>query len=241
MASTPRQQIASPQSFTSDPLEQTFAKQFSDPNSVVGALSLVNMQTAGAARERGQAQYLDNLHQTNALAAALAKQDMQADLDKTALEHGFQYIGQGVDPATMPTTVGRLFTPGTALSGADQMPALKRALIQAEINQKNAAAAAHGQEGAPKTSLEVTYDANGAPVIVTKVEGKVTDISKITDTSSKLGTTLRQGMGNPNFPADPNAPYKSRTVGDVSAAVGENFQQRHNRPMPTTPPFAASR
>ena len=88
MATTPRQQIASPQSFTSDPLEQVFAKQFSDPNSVVGALSLVNMQTAGAARDRGQAQYLDNLHMTNQLAAQLAREDMNSDLLKESLQQG---------------------------------------------------------------------------------------------------------------------------------------------------------
>src|SRR4249920_1757190 len=98
MATTPRQQIASPQSFTSDPLEQVFAKEFANPNSAVGAFALANMMTAGNQRERGQEEYLSNLHMTNRLAAQLAQQDMQNELTKESLQQAHNYIGKGVDP-----------------------------------------------------------------------------------------------------------------------------------------------
>jgi hypothetical protein len=158
MATTPRQQIASPQSFTSDPLEQVFAKQMGD--ATTGGYALANMILAGSQRERGQEQYLQNLKQSNDLAAALARQDMETDLTKEALQQGHNYLGKGVDPNEIPL-IGRLFRDANASSGPDRAAALHRALVASQIAENQAKAAHAGDAGAPTLTYAQQTDTYG--------------------------------------------------------------------------------
>ena len=217
MATTPRQQIASPQSFTSDPLEQVFGKEFANPDSAVGAFALANMMTAGAQRERGQEQYLTNLHMSNQLAAQMAQQDMQNDLLKESLQQGHHYIAAGVDPTDMPL-IQRLFTGNSGNLAAD----LKRALVQSQIAENQAKAAHAGDAGAPTVEVARQYGTYGEEG--GQVKGKGRNPAQVeqlvADTvRAQLGRTpVRPGppgvTGAPNTPGGAAASYNATKYGN---------------------------
>jgi hypothetical protein len=206
MATTPRQQIASPQSFTSDPLEQVFAKEFSDPNSAVGAFALANMITAGGVRERGQEQYLSNLHMTNALAAQLAQQDMSTDLLKESLQQGHHYITAGVNPSDMPL-IQRIIPGNSGNLAAD----LRRALTQSQIDENKAKAAHAGDAGAPTVEVSRQYGTYGEEGGQVKAKGR-----NATAVEQLAADTVRAQLNRPPVRGAPPPPGARNTPGGTA-------------------------
>jgi hypothetical protein len=128
------------------------------------------MKNAGADRQADITRYTTDLGASNQLQAALARQEMDADLLKEALAKGPDWMKEGADLQHIPL-VARLFTGGQIDQQTAQGAVVNILKKQAEIRHLNAQAAAAGQAGAPSFEIRQDFDPHG-------VAGGYTTISK---------------------------------------------------------------
>jgi hypothetical protein len=162
MATTKGSAIAAPQIFSSDPLEQIYAKGLD--NLDTGGLSYAFLNAARGDRSRQQATYMDALKESNMMASKLAQQEMDTDLLKVLLQTAAEHANAGVLPATIPAT-GRLYSDrGSPL--VNQAGMLSRDLKAAQAEKARADAAharAGGSGGGVKLEIKHGYAPGGAP------------------------------------------------------------------------------
>lgn len=142
MATTRGTAIAAPQIFTSDPLEQIFARgmrpEVPGSSMLYGLLSGARMR-----READQGQYLDSLATANSQAMALEQIAQQNKLKMELAKLAGDLVPKGID-ATNLEGADTIFKDPNA---ANALAALARGVLSSKINQQNAAAAASGRSG----------------------------------------------------------------------------------------------
>lgn len=163
-ASATRPQIASPQIFTSDPLERTFAAGLAerDTGGNSGALYAL-MKGAQATREAGQEQYLKGLAEANRMQMLLSRQQDEADLGKAMIAHAAEISNAGIPIEQFKPSATVMYAAGMdpQTRQASLLAILKR---QAEIAHLYAQAANAGAGSADKTTYQENRDVEGRPI-----------------------------------------------------------------------------
>lgn len=151
--------IASPNPsiFTSDPLEQIFAKGVLDRD--MSGLSYMFMNAAGAKRDAQGDRYMQSLKDSNALANALAKYEAEQELVKEHTKIAGGLVKEGFSP--------RSVTGGENLLADDN---IMTKLIQEELRTralKNANSGSGGGGTKDKTVVQQQVAGWGAPGFTT--------------------------------------------------------------------------
>lgn len=197
MATAPRPAVPAPQIFTSDPIEQTYAKGTLDP--AMGGIAYAYLQAAKGDRQDSQDVYMQSLKSAQDLQAQLQREDNAQELLSTALKQGPDYAKAGISPSEVPL-INNLYRGG---SGTSNSAGLYRSLIAAEAQQKLAAAAHAGDAGAPVETVQRTVGANGeiGDTVLTskgKAGGGLGAVMKSADEQAAREKTFRgQGTGPP--------------------------------------------
>lgn len=167
MASTSKgQAIAAPQIFSSDPVEQTFARGVLDPT--MGGIAYAYLTAARAGRDADQQRYLDQLTQSNKMASQLAQQEIASELSKTAISHLADVINAGQDTSVLPT-FAQLYDKGMTPDQVNVAAALARRAKEAKIAHDMASAAAAGAGSRDKFEIRQDWDTGGGSGGVTTI------------------------------------------------------------------------
>lgn len=161
--------VTAPTIFTSDPIEQTYAKGTLDPQ--WGGTAFAYLQAAKGDRADAQAQYLSELHNANRLSAYLAQQEDANKLVAEALKQGPEYAKAGLPIEQVPL-IARLLTGGGTDPQTREASALVNALKQSQIAENYAKGAAAGQAGAPQYTFEGDATNTGLGNTTLKVRGR---------------------------------------------------------------------
>lgn len=139
--------ITSPQPsiFTSDPLEQVYAREMFGPNNQ-GGLAAMFLNAASMARERGQGEYLAGVDRSNVMATMLARLEEDTKLRTELAKLGAGLVKEGFHPSSMPIMSELFSNP----SGADPIAELRNELIRSQIAENRAKAASSASSGAPQ-------------------------------------------------------------------------------------------
>ena len=190
MASAPRPAIPAPQIFTSDPIEQTYAKGTLDP--AMGGIAYAYLQAAHGDRADSQDVYMQSLRSAQDLQAQLQREDNQQDLLKEALKMAPEYAAKGISASEVPM-INRLYKGGT---GSSDSAALERAFLIAKANHENAAAAHAGDAGAPTYTEQNTITPTGIGDTVQTSKGKnFATVSKQAAAAAAAEAAARQPGG----------------------------------------------
>lgn len=166
MATSRGSAIASPQIFSSDPVEQIFARGMDGPN---GGLLYGLMAAARLRREGEQEQYMEALEKSNSVAAMIQKLQMQQEIDKEAMKQAGDLAAKGYLPSDMPA-LDAVF--GGNRKAGDPTALLLQAAIKAKIANDQAGAASSGQAGAPKYSVKSYGVAGNMPLLDINVQAR---------------------------------------------------------------------
>lgn len=193
MASTPKQQIASPQIFNSDPVEQIFAKGVLDPD--MGGIAYAYLTAARGQRADDQSVYMQNLAASNRLAAELARQQMGQELLTEALKQGPDYAKAGINFSDIPLLAQLTASRTGALTG--ESPGLYRELLAADAAHKRAQAANAGAANADTVTAEVNTDPNGPGVVTytAKTKGGIENAFRAADAAARYDAAQRAKGG----------------------------------------------
>lgn len=227
MTTTKGSAIAAPQIFGSDPMEQLFAKGVIGGDPGMSGMAGALMLAAGMNRERNQGTYLDELHKSNAMASALAQQEMKAQMLETALKEGHHYTGQGFMPADIPALAASFRDPNAASVTAPPAAALDYKVAQAQkLRAEMAKALAEGRnadavkiKGVLDTSQygtgEATYTAQGTNQAAVQ---KALNDAAIADSIARTGKP----------PPNPNAPRGRTGQADDAAARAQAARRKQS-------------
>jgi hypothetical protein len=149
-----------PALFDPDALEQTFAKGVTARDNTAG-LSAAWLLLQGADRARDQDKYMGALNTTNAMDAALQRQEMVAKTRQEAMKNAAGLIKEGFAPSNL---VGG----GDVVTGDDPMTGLLRDLVSSKIfANRNKGAGGGGAGGKPTTTVQTQMTGWGAPGVTT--------------------------------------------------------------------------
>lgn len=197
MATAPRPAVPAPQIFTSDPIEQTYAKGTLDP--AMGGIAYAYLQAAKGDRQDSQDVYMQSLKSAQDLQAQLQREDNQQELLRDALKIAPTYAERGISASEVPI-INQLYRGGT---GSSNSAALYRDLISADAQAKRAAAAHAGEAGAAVETVQRTVGANGefGDTVLTskgKAGAGLGAVMKSADEQAAREKTFRgQGAGPP--------------------------------------------
>lgn len=153
-----------PALFDPDALEQTFAKGVTARDNTAG-LSAAWLLLQGADRARDQDKYMGALNTTNAMDAALQRQEMVAKTRQEAMKNAAGLIKEGFAPSNL---VGG----GDVVTGDDPMTGLLRDLVSSKIfANRNKGAGGGGAGGKPTTTVQqvmMPWGAAGPTTITSK-------------------------------------------------------------------------
>lgn len=192
MASVPRPPIASPQIFTTDPVEREYAKGTLDPQ--MGGIAYAYMNAARGQRADDQQVYLEGIKSAQDLQGQLARQEMDQDMLKEALKMAPTYAERGISASEVPM-INRVYRGGT---GSSDSAALYRDLTAAEAQAKRAQAAHAGDAGGDKETLARTVEPNGqvgtTTITTTSKRGTgMNSLNKLTENEAQFRGTDRNG------------------------------------------------
>lgn len=158
MASTKAAAIASPQIFTSDPMEQIFAKGLDNPEFSGYAYGFLN--AARGDRARAQSTYMQGLDASNKMASRLAQQEMQQEMLREALKQGPEYAKAGL-PINQVQLISQLFNQGGNDQQTMDASALVNELKRSQIAENAAKAAGVGKGNADQFELDIDQSTSG--------------------------------------------------------------------------------
>jgi len=160
--------IASPQIFSTDPIEQQFAKGLADPEFSGYAYGFLN--AARGDRRRAQDTYISNLQMSNKMAAQLEQQAMAQDLLKESLKQGPEYAKAGL-PINQVDLIARLFNSGGSDPQTMDASGLVNELKRSQIAENNAKAAGSTKESGPQYEFAVDTTTSGVGAGTHKIKG----------------------------------------------------------------------
>lgn len=209
MPVTTRVTPPSPSIFTSDPLEQIFARDMFAPGNK-GGLAYMMLNAAETGRDRDRAEYQQGLDKYNQQAGMLERLEMAFHNKEELQKLAAGLIPHGILPSTMPA-ISELF--GGHPETGDPLAMLVRAKMQAEINHQNAAAAAAGQGGADQSTIRTAVGPPGTDA-VTEISYKSRNPNAALEKQQELVRQLRGGTGT-----GPNA------GGPITSAQKQAYQE----------------
>jgi hypothetical protein len=218
MASSTGQKIASPQIYTSDPIEQGFAKQVLDPD--MGGLAYAFMNAAHGDRQRNQASYMDALRESNMMAARLAAHEADQELLGKALTSAAEMANAGIDPNLMP--VNQKLYGANFGSQAVGLPSSLSRDVKLSQAEKNRADAAHARSGGADGGVKITntqdYGSSGVVgdtrVVITGKDQAAVDRAVAADKAARA----KPPPGGPGAPATTTTIRPDGTVGPKTTA-----------------------
>jgi hypothetical protein len=218
--------IAAPQIFTSDPLEQAYAKGTLDPD--MGGIAYAYMNAARGRREDNQNEYMQALREANLMSSRLAIHETDADVMKELIKSAAEQANAGIDPSTSPI-LSRLYDLKNPLTA--QPSFLSRDLKAANAAKARADAAHAGDAGAPTYTYTQNVGPGGTPGDSTLV-GKGRDPRVIQQTVQGMTTAPQPGQNtttNPNATIRPDGSVGPPSIGAArSNANASGQQQRAN-------------
>lgn len=196
MATTPRVVAPAPAIFTSDPLEQIYAKGTLQPN-LAGLAGLMLYAMQGE-RQAGQAQYLGALDVANQRASDLAKTEAGIDLQKEGMKEGGKLAGLGFNPADL--VAGRLLF-------SNNNPIMTQ-LLQEEARSKIFKNMQTGAGSKEQTTVQSTVYpwGEGGTAGPTTITTKGPSVDSSTANNAAAAQKVRAAiMANPNLTAQQKA------------------------------------
>lgn len=169
MAVTKGTAIASPQIFTSDPIEQIFAKGTMDQD--MGGIAYAYLNAARGQRQDDQNVYMNSLAASNRMASELMQREEANKMLLETLKLGPEYAKAGLPIANVPGIAQHFTGAGTDPQTADAS-LLVNLLKRADIAEKYAKAAASGKEYADETTVETDMTPTGAANSTIKTKSK---------------------------------------------------------------------
>ena len=125
----------SPQIFSSDPLEQIYAKSTLDPT--MGGLAGMFMQILGNRRRMDQATYMQGVSESNQIAGRVAMQEAEAKHQQELLKGALKMAEMGQPGSTMPI-LQSIIQSGALGQGTDLQRRLMESKIAANSRDPNA-------------------------------------------------------------------------------------------------------
>lgn len=208
-----------PQIFSSDPLEQIYARGTLDRD--MSGLSFMFKNAEQDRRRANQDAYMEGVSEANRMSQALAQQEMAQEKLIETMKIAQKLTEIGVNASDMPglDEVIRNNPAGTGDAAMKMILALK----QSQINENNAKAAAAGQGGADKYDIETQMTPSG--VAYTTYKGKGRDPSAIQAELQRRALADMQARGlKPN----PNSPLGLPTANAADAAQARANQRYGN-------------
>lgn len=155
-------QIPQASIFTSDPLEQIFAKGVSDRD--MSGLNYMFLNAFGGRREQDQQTYLQGVQAANQLALKEAQAEQTAKMMEHQLKAATDLAGKGYETGEMPVMSSIFRDP----RNQNVVAQLLRDKLAADAMQSRAAAANAGQGGEPRLKIDIMPGGTGQ----SSVEGK---------------------------------------------------------------------
>jgi hypothetical protein len=119
----------SPQIFSSDPLEQIYAKSVMDPT--LGGLAYMFANALGERRRMDQDTYMRGVSESNQIAGRVAQQELAAKQEQEMIKGALKLLELGQSGASMPV-LQKIIQSGNLNEGSD----INRRLIEASIVNK---------------------------------------------------------------------------------------------------------
>lgn len=190
--------------FTSDPLEQIFAKGVTDRE--MSGLSNMFLFAQGLNRANNQDVYLAGVDRANKMALREAQMEQEQKMMEKLLQAGTDLAKEGYDVSNMPIMSRLMTDPGKENVVAN----LWRAWKQAQINKANAEAS---NSGGDQYEVKTDIGPDGQGVTTIRTKGRTGEAA--IDKQAALIQRLNEANRNSRFasPADAEAWRARRTYG----------------------------
>lgn len=189
----------SPQIFSSDPLEQIYAKSTLDPT--MGGLAGMFMQILGNRRRMDQDTYMQGVSESNQIAGRVAMKEAEAKHQQELLKGALKMAEMGQPGSTMPI-LQSIIQSGALDQGTDMNRELIRATIINKMRDPN------GGDGGVKFETNVGLGGVGG----TKISGKGGNAQNAVNEATKRQLQWNKDNGISFDPSaaliDPTAKYQ---------------------------------